>query len=152
MLTRLEIYLIAFLALAIAAGGAYFYAKHQGVMEERQRWELKEADSTKVALGSLTEAVKAGNTIAGNTLEALKKNAGNRTIDRGVIQREIQTNTLYASDCFPATGLVQWNRINAGQPLLPVESAGGQPGPAMPKGNGAALPGQQRGHLAPKSP
>ena len=89
MIAKLEIYLIVFALLAAGAAGAYFYAKHEGVMEERGRWEAKAAAATKADLDSLTDAVKKGNDIATNTLSAVQQKKADRIIDRGVDRKSV---------------------------------------------------------------
>lgn len=134
---------IAGLLMLLSAVGAYFYAKHVGVMEERGRWEVKQAAATKADLEGLRTAVEAGSKIAQNALDRLNKGKAERVIDRGVIEREIKTNTVYAVDCLPATGLVQYNRISAGLRVVPVGTPGPKPDATVPAGDGTAGGGRQ---------
>lgn len=143
MITRAEIYLIGLIVLAASLAGMWFFAKHEGRLEERAVWEAKQAAATKADLDSLTSAVNTAADIARGTQELLNKGRAKSVIDRGVIEREIKTNVVYASNCFPPSGIVRWNDISAGRALLPDSTAGQQPDPAVPNPNGAAGSGQQ---------
>ncbi len=151
-ITRAEIYLVVFLVIGLGITGAYFYAKHEGVMEERARWEVKQAAATKADLDSLTQAVGMSNQIALDTAEKIGKGKARSVIDRGVIEREIRTDVRYVNDCLPDAGRLRWNDISAGRPLLPDSSAGAKPDGRVPEGNGAASAGwKSRNPLAQPS-
>jgi hypothetical protein len=125
MIGKLELYALGAILLAAAIAGAYFYAKHQGVMEERGRWEVKAAAATKADIESLSDAVKKGSAIAQDTYNAVGKiKVVNRTINNEV-QREIKTDVRYAADCLPDSGILLWNAANRG--ILPARPAGDQP-------------------------
>ncbi len=151
MITKAEIYLLALLILAASLVGMWFFAKHEGRLEERKIWELKAAAATKADLDQLTLAVSTANKISQDTAAALAKRKSTTTIDRGVIQREIQTNTVYANDCLAPAGLGMWQSLSAGKPIMPGSSAGPELPAAVPSGNGSAGGGQQ-GRNTPAKP
>lgn len=131
MISKLELYGIVLIAVLLAAAGAYAFAKHQGVMEERQRWEAKEAEATAKDLVSLRDAVNQSNAIAGRTLEAVGNiKVVNKTINQEV-QREIRTDVRYANDCLPDSGLQLWNAANRG--VLPTGGTGSKPPGSRPE-------------------
>lgn len=135
MPAKLEIYLIGALLLVACVTGAYFYAKHQGVIEERARWELKQAAATKADLQELIDAQAYSNTLVTETKDAIGKIRIVNITKTGAIEREIKTDVRYVNDCFPDTGRLQWNAISAGAGVLPDRGTGQQL-----DGRGAQLP------------
>lgn len=152
MITKAEIYLIGLIVMAASLAGMWFFAKHEGRIEEQTIWENKQAAATKADLDSLTQAIGMSNQIAQDTQEALKKGKAKSIIDRGVIEREIRTDVRYVNDCFPDTGRLRWNAISAGNPLVPDSTAGSGTGGGVPAGVGPTSPGLQRGNTPPQSP
>jgi hypothetical protein len=150
VMAKLELYGIVLAVALLAAAGAYAYAKHQGVMEERDRWELKAAAATKADLVALTDAVNKGAQIAQNTYDQVKNGKAGRVIDRGVIEREIRTDVRYSNDCFPDSGRLHWNAINAGKPLLPIEPAGADATAKVPGPMGSGSLGLKRRDVTAK--
>jgi hypothetical protein len=150
LISKLEIYAIVFVLIGLTGVGAYFYARHQGVMQERARWEAKEAAATKADLVSLTDAVNKGALIAQQTYEQVQKGKTAKVIDRGVIEREVRTDVRYSNDCFPDTGRLRWNSINAGKPIVPTEPAGPDAASKMPGAVGAGSLGLKRRDIAAK--
>ena len=149
---KILIYLAAILAAAGAITGAYFYAKHEGRMEERAIWELKQTEALKMDFDDLKDAIGTANSIAKGTQDELAKRKSGSVLDRGVIQREIQTNVVYASDCFAPNGLRGWNSISAGRAVLPDSGTGQQLDAGVSNGPSPANTGQQGGNPAPKLP
>lgn len=143
MLAKLELYGIIIAVALLTAFGWGQYMKHEGRMEERQVWEAKQAEAAKVDLEALTGAVNKSNEIAGQTLTAIQKGKARSVIDRGVIQREINTNTIYASDCFAPTGLVQWNALSAGRAIVQSGATESQPNARVPEGSSTTSSRQQ---------
>ena len=152
MLTKLEIYGIAAALILLAAFGWGAYKKHEGVIEERARWEAKVAAATKADLDSLTQAVQQANTIAQTTQDKLKTQQATRVIEKGVIEREIRTDVRYAADCFPDSGRLHWDAISAGRALLPVSPAIPKPDASLPQGVLAPDSGQQGRNATAKPP
>ena len=150
-MTKLELYLIALFVLLASLGGMWFFAKHEGRLEERAVWESKQAQATKKDLESLTQAVGMANQIAQDTADKLSKAKGQRVIDRGVISREIQNNVVYANDCLPPTGRLQWDALSKSGTVLPDSGSVQQPDHAMPSANGPATTGRQS-WVAPAKP
>ena len=127
---KLEIYGIAAALILLAAFGWGAYKKHEGVTEERARWELKVAAATKADLDSLIEAVAAGKKISQDTFDALGKiRIVNTTINKEV-QREVKTDVRYLNDCLPDSGVYLWNA--AGRGVVPTLAPGTKPPVARP--------------------
>lgn len=152
-LSRLEIYLIAGALLLVVAAGAGGWCYHLGVVHERHDWEVKQAEATAEDLQSLRESIDQNTAIAKGTLGAISGIKVTHITTRGVLEREIQTNTIYSRDCLPESGRLQWNAISAGRALVPAEPAGQQPdkrGADVPGGNGTASAGRQGRNSAAK--
>lgn len=132
---KLELYGIAFIVLLASLAGMWFYAKHEGRLEERAVWEVKQAAATKADLQELIDAQAYTNTLATETKDAIGKIKVVNITRQGVIEREIKTDVRYVNDCFPESGRLQWNAISAGRPIMPSTDAGQQP-----DGRGTQLP------------
>jgi hypothetical protein len=144
LLAKLEMLGIILAIAALAAFGWGAHKKHEGVMEERGRWEVKQAAATSADLTSLKQAIDTSAGITAATLAELQKKKAATLIDRGVIEREIKTDVRYTTDCGPDSGRVQWNAISAGNALVPGSAAGLKPDPAVPQGNQRGDPGVSR--------
>ncbi len=138
-MTRLEMYLIALLVLGLALGGAYFYGRHDGQKLERERTESANLAARTQEMADLKSAVAGGAKLAEDTLKAV---SGLRVVNRVInneVQREIQNNVVYASECFAPDGRLLWNAANRGavpirpSPVLPAPAVPGTPSAGSPK-------------------
>jgi hypothetical protein len=110
---------------------------------------VKSAAATKADLDVLTKAVSDNKTLAEETKTAVKNIKVVNVTRQGVIEREIKTDVRYLNDCLPPAGVVRWNDVSAGRPVLPSGGSGQQPegsGGELPKGTGSADSGRQSGN------
>lgn len=135
---KLEAYAVALVIMVVALWGWGQHKEKQGEEKERAVWQAKQGEAAQLDMKSLKDAVQQSIALAQGTANIV---AGIKVVNvtrQGVLEREIQTNTIYSNDCLPDTGIVQWNAISAGKPVVPSSSTGQQPdqrGAELPKGN-----------------
>lgn len=152
-LSKLEAYLIlaGLLILAAACAGGWCY--HLGGNAADERWEAKQAKAVAIDFKALQDGINQSIALAQGTASAVAGIKVNHITSKGVLEREIQTNTIYSNDCLPESGRLQWNAISAGRGVLPASAAGREPdkrGVELPKGMGTASAGRQSRDAAAK--
>lgn len=148
-MAKWEIYLIGIGLLIVVAAGAGGWCYHLGGKASDEKWELKQAKAVNADMKSLTDAVNENIALAKGTASAVAGIKVIHTTTKGVLEREIQTNTVYANDCLPASGIMRWNDISAGRPIVPSSGTGQQPnvsGAELSKANGGANPQRPSGN------
>lgn len=150
-MVKLEAYAIAVVVAVLACIGAYFYGRSDGTELERAKWEKAQAEARDKDYKNLLVAINVSNQIGLENQKAIKGiRVTNTTINREV-QREIATNTVYSTDCLPASGILLWNAANRGK--LPAGAAERIDNAGVPAASGSGPQGRQSGQspLQPRS-
>jgi hypothetical protein len=106
------------LTVAVALAGATWKGYNWGHGVATAEFDKAVSEGLKREMSSLQDALTINQSISIALNDKLDKQKLTRTIDRGVIEREIKTDIKYINVCLPDNGLRIWNAISSGSPLM----------------------------------
>ena len=130
--TGVAILVVSVLTSSALSGWKFW---NMGVEHARNQQLIEDAKQTKREMVSIGEALNLNQESVKSLNETLTKIKSTKTIDRGVIEREIRTDVRYVNVCLPDNGLRIWNSISKGDQLMPNGGSGLKLDKAMSAGN-----------------